>query len=751
MIIEEMNRRIRDQKAVNPQTTKSYSFASGIMVFCIFPLVLLLLYYIACNHQNETMLLEKSSVIEQQQIVISEHEARTATLHATLNATNIALEAQSATLNATKIALESQKKITDQFKHSVSDLENVQRIFMGTKRALEMSRNQLSKCKEAGVWERDVIQSKDEELVLLKEQLNTVQAEAEVAAERHVMTEPQRDVVLLICVLFVIFLTIFAMMCCFCCKMKKENEKQRKDFEEQRGKMEKERNTQKKEWNLLLTKLEAFDEEQDVIDDKRTEMKKADAIIQQIHRKKQELSAEIEKKRCLWSKVNKENDDLSNQNEKQRKDLEQKNEEIKKIQEEREKMKKQRNIQKKQWELLLAKLEAFVEQQDVIDDKRTEMEKADAIIQKIRQKVQKLSAEIEQRAVADRDEDDEKVVEVDKVTPMNESDCPQCQRTKGVLVQYQQMIHQDAVESAEDVGSNDKMLHGIFNDLSHAQQKLCTNQGEIDDLKKENEKQREDLGRKKKEIKKMQEKRRKMEKERDTQKREKTSFLAKLAAVVDEEEVIDDERTETEKADAVILQMQQNREETKAHREKIKQLSSNLDKSRSDREKQRARIKTLGKQIEEQSASHGRLKRDLDTMKRERDESKQKLAAERKQRQDEKVKERTNQRINELAEKELREKQKRERKDEILKRILPTILERSDKAGEYVPYLLAEFYPETELRPGASPEEMVKALKKSFLIFHSDRTINKSLEEQVEAEAILLILIDAKEKLEKNM
>ena len=209
---------------------------------------------------------------------------------------------------------------------------------------------------------------------------------------------------------------------------------------------------------------------------------------------------------------------------------------------------------------------------------------------------------------------------------MNESDCPQCQRAKEVLVQYQQMIHHD-VESAEDIRSNDKMLRSIFTDLRHARQKLCTNQGEIDDLKKENEKQREDLGRQKKKIEKMTEERRDMRKERDTQKREWTSFSAKLAAVVEEQEVIDDERTEIEKAGAVILEMQQHRQETKAHREEIKRLSSNLEKARSDSEKQREHIK-------EQSASHVRLKRDLDTMKRKKDKLQQKLAAEMKKNED---------------------------------------------------------------------------------------------------------------------
>ena len=398
MIIDEMNRRIRDQNAANPQTTKSCSFATKIMVFCIFPLVLLLLYYIACNHHNETVLLQKSSVIEQQQIVISEHEAQTTTLHATLDSTNIALEAQSATLNATKIALETQKKITDQFKHSVSDLENVQRTFIGTKHALETSRNQLSKCKEAGIWERDVIHSKDKEIVLLKEQLNAVQADA----ERHVMTEPQRDVVLLICVLFVIFLIIFAMMCCFCCKMKKEN------------------------------------------------------------------------------------GDLSIQNEKQN----------------------------QEWDLLLTKLEAFDEEQNVIDDKRTEMEKADAIIQQIQQKMQELSEEIERRAVADRDEDNEKV---DEITPMNESDCSQCQRTKRVLVQR--------VREAPFVEGDGKPK----SDLSDAQQKLCDNQRQIDDLKQENGKQRQDLGRQKKEIKKMKEEGKDMEQERKKKsKRSRKRFGAEI-------------------------------------------------------------------------------------------------------------------------------------------------------------------------------------------------------------------------------
>ena len=351
-------------------------------MFCIFPLFMLLLYYIACNHRNGTMLLEKSTVIEQQQIVISEHEARTATLHATLNATNIALNAQTATLNATKIALETQKKITDQFKHSVSDLENVQRIFMGTKHALEISRNQLSKCKEAGIWERDVIQSKNEEIVLLKEQLNTVQPDAE-QHRRHAMTEPQKDVVLLICVLFVILLVILVMMCCFCCKMKKKN------------------------------------------------------------------------------------DDLSIQNEKRGNDLKQQNEDIRRIQEERERKEKECNTQKQEWDLLLAKLVvAFVEEQDVIDDTRTEMEKADAIIHQIQRKMQELSAEIERRAVANRDEDDEKVVEVD-VALMSDDD---------KLLQEALAASMADVDQGTDGKENHKSNSNNFNNEATEEMKM-----EVDD------------------------------------------------------------------------------------------------------------------------------------------------------------------------------------------------------------------------------------------------------------------------------
>ena len=166
------------------------------MVFCILPFVMLLLYHLACNHHNDMMLLQKSTVIEQQQIVISDREARIATL------------------NATNIALEAEKGMTGQFEQRASDLENVQRALNETKLTLTMTRDELTEYKEAEIRDlnyRDVIQSKDEEILRLQQQLNAIQVDAErrdIRDPQKDAHEPLRD--------FGIRLLLLA-MCCLCC------------------------------------------------------------------------------------------------------------------------------------------------------------------------------------------------------------------------------------------------------------------------------------------------------------------------------------------------------------------------------------------------------------------------------------------------------------------------------------------------------------------------------------------------------
>merc|ERR1712087_976278 len=107
-------------------------------------------------------------------------------------------------------------------------------------------------------------------------------------------------------------------------------------------------------------------------------------------------------------------------------------------------------------------------------------------------------------------------------------------------------------------------------------------------------------------------------------------------------------------------------------------------------------------------------------------------------------------RIEELKNDKIKERKEGQIKDELRERIHPQIIEKAHPVKNNPIALIKCFYPKTSINANAKKKEILKAFKRALANFHPDRTINKSLEEQIRAEEIFKLLSTEKEEVEKN-
>jgi len=125
-------------------------------------------------------------------------------------------------------------------------------------------------------------------------------------------------------------------------------------------------------------------------------------------------------------------------------------------------------------------------------------------------------------------------------------------------------------------------------------------------------------------------------------------------------------------------------------------------------------------------------------------------ATERKQSQEAMVRERTARRLEELRNDKLKEQNEDEKRHQIRERVHPLIVRRAHSVRNNAVSLITLFYPKSRLKQSASSKDVLKAFKRALANFHPDRTVHKSLEEQVEAEEIFKLLSAEKEQFQQR-
>merc|ERR1712154_530406 len=88
-------------------------------------------------------------------------------------------------------------------------------------------------------------------------------------------------------------------------------------------------------------------------------------------------------------------------------------------------------------------------------------------------------------------------------------------------------------------------------------------------------------------------------------------------------------------------------------------------------------------------------------------------------------------------------------RDELRDKIHPEIIAQAHPVKNNPISLVKLFYPKTRMT-GNTTKDILKAFKRALANFHPDKTINKSLYDQIRAEEIFKLLSTAKEKVEKN-
>jgi len=124
---------------------------------------------------------------------------------------------------------------------------------------------------------------------------------------------------------------------------------------------------------------------------------------------------------------------------------------------------------------------------------------------------------------------------------------------------------------------------------------------------------------------------------------------------------------------------------------------------------------------------------------------------ERRQCQEEMVRERTARRLEELRSDKLKEQNEDEMRHRIRERVHPLIVRRAHSVRNNAVSLITLFYPKSRLKSSATPKDVLKAFKRALANFHPDRTVNKSVEQQVEAEEIFKLLSAEKEQFQKKI
>merc|ERR1712129_532466 len=89
-------------------------------------------------------------------------------------------------------------------------------------------------------------------------------------------------------------------------------------------------------------------------------------------------------------------------------------------------------------------------------------------------------------------------------------------------------------------------------------------------------------------------------------------------------------------------------------------------------------------------------------------------------------------------------------RDALRDRIHPQILRRAQSVRSRPVSLIKLFHPKSRVSYAAKRKEVLKAFKRALAMFHPDRTVNQSLEEQITAEEIFKLLSMEKERYEKG-
>merc|ERR1712087_917242 len=105
-------------------------------------------------------------------------------------------------------------------------------------------------------------------------------------------------------------------------------------------------------------------------------------------------------------------------------------------------------------------------------------------------------------------------------------------------------------------------------------------------------------------------------------------------------------------------------------------------------------------------------------------------------------------RIEELKNDKIKERKEGQIKDQLRDRIHPQIIQKAHPVKNNPIALIKCFYPKTRINANAEKKEIMKAFKRALANFHPDRTINKSLEDQIWAEEIFKLLSTEKDKFE---
>ena len=102
---------------------------------------------------------------------------------------------------------------------------------------------------------------------------------------------------------------------------------------------------------------------------------------------------------------------------------------------------------------------------------------------------------------------------------------------------------------------------------------------------------------------------------------------------------------------------------------------------------------------------------------------------------------RSERRLSELKQQRQQEQQAQMEKELLRKRIAPQIQNRAKIVGNNPVLLLKSFCPSLRIKNDCrSPKQIRKAFKRALASFHPDRTVNKSLRKQIEAEEIFKLL-----------
>lgn len=159
--------------------------------------------------------------------------------------------------------------------------------------------------------------------------------------------------------------------------------------------------------------------------------------------------------------------------------------------------------------------------------------------------------------------------------------------------------------------------------------------------------------------------------------------------------------------------------------------------------------------VNENNDNDENMEDNQEEMKRPNDEEKEEEERKRRRAKEEQkqhdLEQKQRERVKEYQHAELKQKREDSIRHELRDRIHPRIIEKAHPVKNNVVLLIKLFYPQSNLSHNASPKEILKVFKKALASFHPDKTIHKSLEEQIEAEEIFKLLSTEKQKFENGL